>query len=206
MQTAYGNSHMELLVQDGNIVTAMTLFMDPSLLCVNTGRRHFHTCSLLILTQSLRVNHFSISQMKKWRLEGNFYKVMKLARGWTQTSLTLILVLIAVMSVVFFFLCYKKCENGKVSVNCSNSCQWSIKSSQETVQGGHRGSLLKDPGSPPSRGGGKGSDLLCPFQRCRPWRIWKEQPRLRAKQPGLKEGYWDTCKLTQGELLTAPVP
>ena len=53
VQVAYGNNHMELLVQDGNIVTAMTLFMDPSLLCVNTGRRHFHTCSLLILTQSL---------------------------------------------------------------------------------------------------------------------------------------------------------
>ena len=160
---AYGNYHMELQAQDGSVVTVMTVLMDSSLLCVNTGRRHFHTWALLILTQSLWINHFSISQRKKWRLEGNFYKVMKLAGGRTQTLLTLIPVLIAVMLGVFFFLCCRKCENGKVWINCSNSCQWSIKLSQETVQGSHRRSLLKDPGNPPSQEGGKDSSCCAHF-------------------------------------------
>ena len=40
---AYGNYHMELQAQDGSVVTVMTVLMDSSLLCVNTGRRHFHT-------------------------------------------------------------------------------------------------------------------------------------------------------------------
>lgn len=43
VQVENGNYRMELQEQDGNIVTAMTLLMDSSLLCVNTGRRHFHT-------------------------------------------------------------------------------------------------------------------------------------------------------------------
>lgn len=43
---------MGLPVHNGNIVTVMTLFMDFFLLSVNTGRGHFHTLSLLILTQS----------------------------------------------------------------------------------------------------------------------------------------------------------
>lgn len=59
MQVEYGNYRMELRAQDGNIVTEMTLLMDSSLLCVNTGRRHLpHMISFNLDTKACELITF----------------------------------------------------------------------------------------------------------------------------------------------------